>query len=39
MTMIYKFEFVLTPVELAIVLQSGVLPKPTGVSATVQQVG
>lgn len=39
MTMIYKFEFVLTPVELAIVLQSGVLPKPTVVSATVQQVG
>lgn len=35
MTMTYFFDFELTPVELAIVLQSGVLPKPAGVSATV----
>lgn len=35
MTMEYKFEFALTPVEQAIVEQSGVLPRPTGVSATV----
>lgn len=38
MTMTYVFEFVLTPVELAIVEQSGVLPKPTGVLSTVEQV-
>jgi hypothetical protein len=36
MTMVYKFDFVLSPVELAIVSQSGVLPRSTGVSATVQ---
>lgn len=35
MTMTYTFEFQLTPVELAIVQQSGVLPKPTGVLASV----
>ena len=35
MTMDYRFEFALTPVEQAIVEQSGVLPRPTGVSATV----
>jgi hypothetical protein len=35
MTMTYTFRFVLTQVELAIVAQSGALPKPTGVSATV----
>lgn len=35
MMMSYVFEFPLTPVELAIVQQSGVLPKSTGVSATV----
>lgn len=35
MTMTYKFEFVLTAVELAIVAQSGVLPRSTGVSANV----
>lgn len=35
MTMSYVFEFTLTPVELAIVQQSGVLPKSTGVSASV----
>lgn len=35
MTMTYTFTFALTPVELAIVLNSGVLPKPTGVAASV----
>jgi hypothetical protein len=35
MTMVYKFNFVLSSVELAILLQSGVLPKPVGVSATI----
>lgn len=34
MTMTYTFKFALTQVELAIVAQSGALPKPTGVSAT-----
>lgn len=38
MTMTYTFQFVLTPVELGIIEQSGVLPKSTGVSATVVQV-
>ncbi len=37
MTMTYTFAFALTPVEAAIVAQSGVLPKPVGVSATVVQ--
>lgn len=35
MVMTYTFMFALTPVELAIVQNSGVLPKPTGVAATV----
>lgn len=35
MVMTYTFAFSLTPVELAIVQSSGVLPKPTGVAATV----
>lgn len=35
MVMTYTFNFALTPVELAIVQQSGALPKPTGVLATV----
>jgi Protein of unknown function (DUF2612) len=35
MTMTYTFAFQLSPVELAIVTQSGVLPKPTGVLASV----
>lgn len=35
MTMTYTFTFALTPVELAIVQSSGVLPKPTGVKASV----
>ncbi len=38
MTMQYKFEFALTSVELAIIEQSGVLPKSTGVSASVLAV-
>lgn len=40
MTMTYTFHFspILSPVEFAIVSQSGVLPKPVGVSATVVQV-
>lgn len=38
MTMTYYFTFLLTPVEAAIVSQSGILPKPVGVSATVVQV-
>jgi len=37
MTMTYTFSFPLSPVELAIVTQSGVLPTPTGVSYTVVQ--
>jgi hypothetical protein len=37
MTMAYAFDFTLTPVELAIIGQSGALPKPTGVSATIIQ--
>lgn len=37
MTMTYTFNFQLTPVELAIVEQSNVLPKPTGVKAAVVQ--
>lgn len=35
MVMTYTFEFSLSPVELAIVKTSGVLPKPTGVKAYV----
>lgn len=35
MTMQYVFQFALTQVELAIVAQSGALPKPTGVSLTI----
>lgn len=37
MTMIYTFEFGLTPVELSIVQNSGVLPTPAGVVASVVQ--
>jgi hypothetical protein len=35
MTMTYTFEFQPTPVEMAIIQQSGVLPKSTGVHASV----
>lgn len=38
MTMTYTFEFGLSAVELAILEQTGVLPKPVGVSATVVEV-
>lgn len=38
MSMTYTFAFALTPVEAAIVASSGILPKPTGVSATVVQL-
>ena len=34
MAMQYVFTFGLTPVEYAILTQSGVLPKPVGVSAS-----
>ncbi|MDE2105792.1 MAG: DUF2612 domain-containing protein [Patescibacteria group bacterium] len=37
MIMTYTFDFTLSPVELAIVAQSGVLPKPTGVKSSVVQ--
>lgn len=36
MTGAYVFEFELTPVELAVVVQSGVLPKPVGVLFTTE---
>lgn len=39
MTMTYTFNFQLTPVEEAILTQTGVLPKPTGVSATIVSQG
>lgn len=39
MTMTYTFEFTLTPVQAAIVSQSGVLPRPAGVEVTIVQVG
>jgi len=35
MTMTYNFKFKLTPVELAIVQQSGILPRPAGVSTSI----
>ena len=38
MTMTYTFSGPLDPVQTAIVYQSGVLPKPAGVSATVVQL-
>jgi len=37
MAMIYKFEFPLSPLQYAILVQSGVMPRPTGVQATVEQ--
>lgn len=36
MTMIYKFDFSLEPFEIAIVRDSGVMPRPVGVSVTVE---
>lgn len=38
MTMEYRFEFTPTPLQYAIVTQSGVFPRPTGVQATVVTV-
>ena len=38
MTMTYTFTGPLSPVDLAIVAQSGVLPRPAGVSATIVQI-
>ncbi len=38
MTMTYTFGSTLTPLQTAIVYQSGVLPRPCGVSATVVQL-
>jgi hypothetical protein len=38
MTMTYVFDFALSLVEQAIVVQSGVLPRPVGVSANVTQM-
>lgn len=38
MTIEYTFEFPLTPVQLAVVANSGILPRPCGVSATVVQI-
>jgi len=37
MTMQYKFEFAMTPLDISIAQASGILPKPAGVSATVVQ--
>jgi hypothetical protein len=39
MTMTYTFGFQLSPVQFAIVAQSGVLPRPAGVLATIIQLG
>lgn len=39
MTMSYVFDFSLTAVESAIVIQSGVLPKPAGVFASISHLG
>lgn len=38
MSMTYKFNFVLTPVERTIVRSSGALPKPTGVSVDIEEL-
>ena len=37
LTMTYTFKFTLSPVQFAIVANSGVLPRPSGVSATIVQ--
>jgi len=37
MTMTYRFQFALTPLEVTIAQQSGILPKPAGVQAAVVQ--
>jgi len=38
MTMTYTFEWTLSPVQQSVIANSGVLPKPCGVSATVVQL-
>lgn len=38
MTMTYTFKFNLSPVDFAIVSQSGAIPRPTGVSVSVVQI-
>lgn len=38
MTMTFTFSYALTPVQSAIVYQSGVLPRPAGVAATVVEL-
>ena len=38
MTMTYHFDFTLTALQYAILTSSGVMPKPAGVSFTVEQV-
>lgn len=38
MTMVYVFEFTPTPLQQAIIYQSGVMPRPTGVSATISVI-
>lgn len=38
MTMTYTFKFPITAQELAMLAQSGILPKPTGVKATIVQI-
>lgn len=39
MTMTYTFQFPITSTELAVVYQSGVLPRPPGVSVSIVQAG
>ncbi len=38
MTMTYTFDFTISPVDYAIITQSGAMPKPTGVYATVVEL-
>lgn len=38
MTLTYTFTFTPTPAEVAIIVQSGVLPKPSGVSASMVEI-
>lgn len=37
LTMTYTFDFVLTPVQFAIILNSGAIPRPSGVSVSIVQ--
>lgn len=38
MTLTFKFEFTLTSLQIAILTQSGVMPRPVGVTATIEQL-